>query len=119
MHQNIKREKHNFDAVDQVAGRLASRVAFLLMGKHKTGYRPNVDAGDEVEITSVGRLKFSGKKIGSKLVSRHSGYPGGLKRFPLAKVFKENPGAVFKKMVYRMLPKNKLRPGMIKRLMIK
>jgi len=119
MINKITREEHSFDATGEVAGRLASKVAILLMGKNRVGYRPNIDAGAEVEISNIDKLKFTGKKMTTNVLIHHSGHPGGLKTFPLAKVFKANPGKVFKKIVYNMLPKNKLRPEMIKRLNLK
>ena len=115
----IQREKHNFDATGQVAGRLASEIAILLMGKHKVNFQPNLDQGDFVEVTNINKLKFTGKKLEKKEYYRHSGYPGGLKTTPLSKLFKEEPEKLFRKMVYNMLPKNKLRKEMIKRLIIK
>lgn len=119
MINKINREKHSFDAAGEIAGRLASKIAYLLMGKNVVGYRPNIDAGAEVEVSNINKLKFSGKKLLTEVKYHHSQHPGGLKSAPLAKLFKENPGLVFKKIVYNMLPKNKLRPEMIKRLNIK
>ena len=115
----VQREKHIFDAVGQVAGRLASEAAILLMGKHKVGFRPNVDGGDFVEVANVAHLKFTGKKLERGTRTKHSGFPGGLVVTPLAKLFKENPAKLFRRMVYNMLPKNKLRKEMIKRLTFK
>ena len=74
--------------------------------------------GSFIPVPNIDKLKFTGKKLEKKEYYRHSGYPGGLKTIPLAKIFKEEPDKLFKKMVYNMLPKNKLRKEMIKRLKI-
>lgn len=116
--KQIAREKHQLDASEQIAGRLASQVAILLLGKRKPSFMPNMDGGDFVEIINIRQLKFSGKKMDNKLYYRASGYPGGLKTTLLSKFFQETPDKLFKLMVYRMLPKNKLRREMIKRLSI-
>lgn len=115
----INRQHHSIDASDRVAGRLASEIAILLMGKHKIEYQPDLNQGDYVEVENVSKLKFSGKKMEQKVYYRTSGYPGGLKKTTLNKIFKDKPEEVLRKMVLRMLPKNKLRKEMIKRLTIK
>jgi len=115
---NIEREKHTINATGKIGGRLASEIAILLMGKNKTTYQPNVDGGDFVEVANITQLQFSGKKMDTKLYYKASGYPGGLKTFVLRKLFSDNPAKLFTLMVYRMLPKNKLRREMIKRLTI-
>ncbi|RJQ33226.1 50S ribosomal protein L13 [Candidatus Parcubacteria bacterium] len=115
----MERNTHQIDAKGMIAGRLASKIAVLLQGKHKTTYQPNVDGGDIVEVSNVDKLKFSGKKLEQKLYHRTSGYPGGIKTDSLKKRMAENPGKLFHDMVKDMLPKNKLRATMIKRLIIK
>lgn len=119
MNSAIIREKHILDASGKVPGRFATEVAILLMGKHKVSYRPHIDAGDFVEVNNISQLKFTGKKLIQDVRYTHSMYRGGLKIAPLAKLFKETPDKLFKKMVSKMLPKNKLRKEMIKRLTIK
>lgn len=119
MNGTVQREKHNFDATGQIPGRLASETAILLMGKHKVGWQPNLDVGDFVEVTNVAQLKFTGKKLEGGGRTKHSGFPGGLKTSPLAKLFQEDPAKLFRRMVYNMLPKNRLRKEMIKRLTFK
>jgi len=118
MIQETSRAKHVINADGQVAGRLASHIAFLLMGKNKVNYQPYMDQGDFVELSNVSKLKFTGNKLVTKPIWSHSGHPHGLKLSFLAKVFQATPDKLFRKMVYRMLPKNKLRPEMIKRLTI-
>ena len=113
------RAHHQFDAAGRVPGRFAAEIAILLMGKHKVSYRPNADEGDYVEVINAGQLEFSGKKLEQKVYQSFSGFPGGLKTLGLKKLFKDNPDEVLRRAVYRMLPKNKLRSEMIKRLTFK
>jgi len=114
----MERETHTIDATDKVLGRLASEVAILLRGKHKRDFAPYKDMGDFVIIKNVKNLKITGRKMQQKEYFRHSGFLGGVRFTPLKKLFKENPAEVLKKAVYGMLPKNKLRAKMIKRLKI-
>ena len=115
----IPRIHHKIDATDRIPGRLASEIAILLMGKHKVTYQPYLDQGDFVEISNVAKMKFTGKKLDQKSFYSFSGFPGGLKTIGLGKLFKDNPEEVLRKIVHRMLPKNKLRQEMIKRLTFK
>jgi large subunit ribosomal protein L13 len=115
----VNRERHVIDATDKAPGRMSTQIATLLMGKNKPTYRPHMDQGDFVQISNVAKVKFSGKKMIQKKYYHPTFYPGGLKTKPLWKAFQESPSAVIKKMVYRMLPKNKLRESMIKRLTFK
>ena len=114
----MKRETYTIDATDRVLGRLASEVAVLLRGKNKPDFAPHKDIGDFVIIKNVKNLKITGKKMEQKEYFRHSGFLGGVRLIPFKKFFKENPAEVFKKAVYGMLPKNKLRARMIKRLKV-
>jgi len=119
----MERKTHTIDATGKVLGRLASEIAILLRGKHKPNFVPYKDMGDFVNVKNVNKLKFTGKKIEQKKYYRHSRYWGGLKEISLKNFFAEGyprgPAEVLKKAVYRMLPKNKLRAKMIKRLKIK
>lgn len=112
----MKRNTHTIDASDQVLGRLATRIAILLRGKHKADFIPYKDMGDFVVVKNVDKIKLTGKKREQKKYYHHSGYIGGLKEVPIEKISKRNPGEVLKRAVYGMLPKNKLRPEQIKRL---
>lgn len=111
-----KRKKIEFDATDQAPGRLASRIAPVLMGKHKPGYLPHRDSGDRAVVKNVEKMVFSGKKIHQKLYRHHSMHPGGLKEMPANKLFKENPREILRHAVEKMLPKNKLRGPRLRRL---
>lgn len=112
----IERKLHTIDAEDQIAGRLASRIAVLLQGKNKVTFVPYSDGGDNVVIENVEKMKFSGRKLTTKLYHRFTGYPGGIRSVLLGEVFEKHPDELLRRMVYAMLPKNKLRPHMIKRL---
>jgi len=115
----VKREHHQIDAAGQAPGRLASEIARLLQGKHKVCYEPQWDLGDSVVISNVDKMKVTDKKGMQKIYYHYSGYPGGMKERKLRDVFAERPERVLYMAVYRMLPKNRLRDRMIKRLVIK
>ncbi len=112
----MERKTHTIDATGRILGRLASEIAVLLRGKDKTDFALYKDMGDIVIVKNIAQLKFTGKKMEQKKYYRHSGYPGGLKEISLGKLFEKNSAQVFKKAVWGMLPKNKLRAKMIKRL---
>ncbi|MEK9130455.1 MAG: 50S ribosomal protein L13 [Patescibacteria group bacterium] len=117
--KQIDRQTHIFDATNKVLGRLATKIAIILRGKNKPNFTPNLDQGDFVEVGNAGQIKFTGKKLENKEYLHHTGYPGGLKRIKMKEVFKRKPSEVLRKAVFNMLPGNKLRNGMMKRLTIK
>jgi large subunit ribosomal protein L13 len=96
------------DAEDQVLGRLASKVAFLLRGKAKTNYTPHVDCGDNVIIINAEKIKLTGKKMDDKIYLSHSGFPGGQKEVTPRTLLAKKPISVIEKAVKGMLPKNRL-----------
>ena len=112
----MKRETYTIDAKNRVLGRLAAEIAVLLRGKNKIEFSPNKDIGSFVVVKNAGKIKVTGRKIDQKVYYRHSGYLGGLKETSLKKLLKENPEQVLRNAVFGMLPKNKLRSEMIKRL---
>lgn len=114
----MERKTYTIDATGKVLGRLATEIAILLRGKHKPDFLPYKDIGDFVVVKNIKKIKLTGKKFDQKKYFRHSGYLGSLKEIPLKKIFEENPAWVFKKAVWGMLPKNRLRSKMIKRLKI-
>lgn len=114
----MERKTHTIDATDKILGRLAVEIAVLLRGKHKPDFAPNKDMGDIVVVKNIENLRFDEKKMEQKKYYRHSGYLGGIKEISLKDLFKKDPEKVLKKAVFGMLPKNKLRPLMIKRLKI-
>lgn len=114
--KEIIRKKHEIDASNQVLGRLASEVASLLRGKYKVSFLPHEDGGDEVAIFNLANIKITGNKLDQKVYRRHTNYPGGLKEVKMKALFTKDPRLVFKKAVWNMLPKNRLRARMILRL---
>ena len=114
----MERKTHNIDASGKILGRLAVQIAVLLRGKQKPDFVLYKDMGDIVIIKNVAQLKFTGRKMEQKKYYRHSGYLGGLKEISLKELLAKNPAEVLKKAVFGMLPKNKLRAKMIKRLKI-
>ena len=112
----MERKTHTIDAAGKSLGRLASQIALLLRGKDKPDFAPHKDEGGFVAVKNVSKMKISGKKMDQKKYYSHSGYLGGLKEIPMKKLFEKSPGEVLKRAVFGMLPKNKLRARMIKRL---
>lgn len=106
--ESVKKEWVLVDAKDQVLGRLASRVAFILRGKHKPSFTPHVDCGDNVIIINAEKVKLTGKKRTDKRYFRHTGYPGGQVIESPENLFARKPGAVVEKAVRGMLPKSRL-----------
>lgn len=117
--KKIDRQTKQLDAAGRPLGRLATEIAMILRGKHKPTFQPHIDGGDFVEVINCDKVKFTGNKLASKEYIWHSNHPGGLKRKKVAEVFSADPGEVLRRAVYGMLPKNKLRDEMIKRLKIK
>ena len=114
----VVRKNHQIDATDKILGRLASEIAIILRGKNKVSFQPNIDGGDGVIGKNVSKLKITGRKLEQKKYFHHSNYPGGLKTKGLGELFSKDPTEVLKRAVWNMLPKNKLRNKMIKRLKI-
>lgn len=107
---------YTIDATGRPLGRLASEIAVILIGKHKTDFVPYKDSGDVVLVKNIEKIKFTGKKLEQKKYYHYTGYPGGLKVKKLKELFEKTPKVVLIKAVNRMLPKNKLRKFRIKRL---
>lgn len=120
MIQAIKRKEHLIDADGEILGRLASRVAVLLRGKHKPGFERNLDLGDTVIVENVAKIKVTGNKFNDKIYYKSSDRPGGLKKTKMKALVTEKGWAeVLRRAVYRMLPGNRLRSDIMKRLIIK
>ena len=96
------------DATDQILGRLASKVALVLRGKHKPGYTPHVDCGDNVIVINAEKIKLTGNKWKGKEYIRHTGYPGGQRVMTATDILKKYPERLMEKSVKGMLPKNSL-----------
>lgn len=107
------------DAKNQNAGRLASKVAFLLQGKHLASYQPNIFGNIRVEINNLKDIKFTGQKLSNKIYFKYTGYVGHLKKNTLNALWTKNPEKTFKLIVSKMLPKNKHRALMLKNIIIK
>jgi len=114
----IKREWHVVNAADQVLGRLATRIARLLMGKHKPIFSPNSDVGDYVVVINADKVRVTGGKAKQKVYYRHSGYPGGLKAITYDKLMQTNPTRAIEHAVKGMLPHTRLGARMIKKLRV-
>ena len=106
------------DATDVVLGRLASKVALMLKGKHKPQYQPHTDEGDYIIVINAKKIKVTGNKMSDKIYHKHTGYIGNMKKTPLSKALTKNPSFVIKNAVKGMLPKNPLGRDMIKKLKI-
>lgn len=106
------------DAENQVLGRVATRVARLLIGKDKPNFTPYLDCGDHVVVINAERVRLTGNKIEQKIYRRHSGYPGGLKEIPIRALMQRHPEEVVREAVVGMLPKNKLRARRAKKLRV-
>ncbi|MFH1822093.1 MAG: 50S ribosomal protein L13 [Patescibacteria group bacterium] len=119
MNKEVKRQLHKIDATGKAVGRLASQVAIILRGKNKPEFTRNLDLGDIVEVTNIDKLKFSGKKLEQKKYFHYSGYQGGLKEKKMSQLVKENPAEILNRAVREMLPANRLRRDMLKRLIIR
>ena len=104
------------DASDEVLGRLASRVAYVLRGKHKTDFTPHVDCGDHVIVINADKVKLTGDKMNQKTYVRHTGYPSGQRIETIEHLKKKKPEAVVEKAVKGMLPKNRLGSEMFRNL---
>lgn len=116
--QDIKRNWHQIDVKGKTLGRVSSEIAQLLIGKSKPYFIKNLDCGDYVVITNAALVKVSGKKEEKKVYNRHSGYPGGFKSESLKALRARKPEEVILHAVKGMLPHNKLRATMLKRLYI-
>ena len=114
----VKRKWYLIDAEGKILGRLASKIAEILMGKNKPTYTPNVDTGDFVIVINAEKVKVTGKKLLDKVYYKHSGYLGGLKKETLFSLLNRKPEFVIKHAVKGMLPKNKLARRMIKKLKV-
>ena len=114
----IEREWHLIDAQDAVLGRLASKAAMILMGKHKPRYTPFLDTGDHVVVVNAAHVKLTGNKEKQKLYRRHSGYPGGLTETSARRVRETRPVRMVEEAIQGMLPKTKLGKQMYRKLQV-
>ncbi len=114
----IQRNWHVVDANGAVLGRVASKAAMILMGKHKPTYTPFLDTGDHVIVINAAKVKLTGNKEEQKIYRRHSGYPGGLKETSARKLRSTQPVKMVEEAVSGMLPKTKLGKQMYRKLQV-
>jgi large subunit ribosomal protein L13 len=112
------RQWYVVDADGQVLGRLAARVARLLIGKDKPNFTPHLDCGDHVVVINAERIRLTGNKLEQKVYYRHSGYPGGLKEIPIKRLLPGRADTVVREAILGMLPKNKLRAHRARKLKV-
>ncbi len=116
--EEIKRQCYLVDAKDKVLGRVATKVAALLRGKHKPIFTPAVDTGDAVIVINAAKIRVTGRKLKQKVYRRFSGYPGGLREVYLENMLKNKPETVIRLAVTRMLPGGPLGRKIIKKLKV-
>ena len=109
---------YHVDATDQVLGRMAAKIATVLMGKHKPTYTPHVDTGDFVVVTHADKVRLTGRKAETKVYPRYSYHPGGYKEESYEHVMTHHPDRIIVEAVRRMLPKNALGRKMLKKMKV-
>jgi len=114
----VQKEWLIIDANDQVLGRLASKVAFLLRGKHKTNFTPHIDCGDNVIVVNAENIRLTGKKMTDRELFSHTGYPGGQRKITPLQMLKKKPTSVVENAVKGMLPKNRLGSALYRNLFV-
>lgn len=114
----VTQQWYHVDAADRVLGRLATKIAVMLMGKHKPTYTPHVDTGDFIVVTHAEKIKLTGRKMETMHYDRYSYYPGGFKSIPIERVMERHPERIIETAVRRMLPKNKLGRKMLSKLKV-
>ncbi|MBF0566025.1 MAG: 50S ribosomal protein L13 [Nitrospirae bacterium] len=113
-----ERKWYVVNANNQILGRMASKIAVYLRGKHKPVFTPNVDAGDFVIVVNAGKIKLTGNKLEQKIYYHHTGYIGNLKAEGVKKRLETRPENVIRDAVWGMLPKNRLGRSLIKKLKV-
>ncbi len=116
--EEVDRDWHIVDATDLILGRLASKIATVLMGKHKPIYTPHVDTGDFVIVTNAQKIRVTGRKADTMTYERYSYHPGGRKIIPYKRVMERHPERIITEAVRRMLPKNALGRVMLRKLKV-
>jgi large subunit ribosomal protein L13 len=116
--QNYKPEWVVIDATNQTVGRMCTRIASILRGKHKPTYTPHADAGDYVIILNAEKVVFTGDKLNQKIYLTYSGYPGGQKGETAKNLMNRRPELVVERAVKGMLPKNRLGRAMVKKMFV-
>jgi large subunit ribosomal protein L13 len=115
---DVRHDWHVVDAADQVLGRLATRVAKLLSGKHRATWVPYLDTGDFVVVVNAAKVKLTGRKADQKVYRRHTGFPGGLKSVGARDMQAATPERMIEEAVKGMLPKTKMGRKQLKKLKV-
>lgn len=113
---DVTRNWHVIDASNQVVGRLAVKIARILVGKHKPEYTAHVDTGDFVVVTNCAKVRLTGRKMDQKVYQHFTGYPGGRKVRPVREILAKKPEMVLHEAVRRMMPKNNLARQQLRKL---
>ncbi|MDO5114940.1 MAG: 50S ribosomal protein L13 [Synergistaceae bacterium] len=116
--EEVERKWYLIDATDKHLGRLAVQAARILTGKHKPTYTPHVDTGDFVVIINAEKVGLTGKKLLQSTISKHSGYPGGLKTLTYKQVLERRPEQLIERVIRGMVPKTKLGRSMYRKLKV-
>lgn len=116
--ETVERNWYVIDATNLPLGRLASKVAFVLRGKHKATYTPHIDCGDYVIIVNASKVKLTGNKLDKKIYYNHSGYPGGLRARTARVMVNDYPVELIERSVKGMLPKGRLGRAMAKKMFV-
>lgn len=116
--EEVQRNWYIVDAQSDVVGRLGTKIATVLRGKHKPSYTPHVDTGDYVIVINAEKVRFSGAKMDQKEYQRYSGYPGGQKSRTAKEMLEKKPIEIMEHAVKGMLPKNRLGRQMFKKLFV-
>ena len=114
----MKRNWFVVDGTNQTVGRMCSRIAAMLRGKHKASYTPHVDTGDYIIVINADKVVLTGNKLQQKMYDHFTGYPGGLKEEAAASLLKRRPEVVIERAIKGMLPKNRLGRKMFKKLFV-
>jgi large subunit ribosomal protein L13 len=116
--EHIERHWYVIDATNKTLGRLATKIADYLRGKHKPEYTPNMDLGDYIIVINAEKVSVTGNKAKDKIYYHHSGYIGGMKAINFEKLLQKKPEQVIEKAIKGMLPKNPLGRKMFKKLKV-
>lgn len=116
--EEVQRAWYVVDAADKTLGRLATRIAMVLMGKTKPTYTPHVDTGDYVIVVNAAKVRVTGNKAKDKVYQRYSGYPSGQRSLTFEQLLAKNPETVIRLAVRRMLPKNRLAAQMLSKMKV-
>jgi len=116
--EDVNRQWYIIDAEGEIVGRLCTRIAHVLRGKHKPDYTPHVDNGDFIIVINAEKIRFTGDKMNQKEYTRYTGYPGGLKKRTAKEMIQTRPIKVIETAVKGMLPKTKLGNQMFRKLFV-